>query len=92
MDAKMEAADQKSVVEHICNSDLNFASLSEVDKATIQNRVRDYLNKQEAVSMTFTSNQFRGTPTIILFDDDLNIVDSWFGHVPAEVIVKKIEN
>ena len=36
MDAKMEAADQKSVVEHICNSDLNFASLSEVDKATFR--------------------------------------------------------
>ena len=87
----MEAADQETVVEHICNSDLNFASLSEIDQASVKNRVRDYLNKQEAVSITFTSNQFRGTPTIVLFDDVLTIIDSWFGHVPAEVVVKKIE-
>ena len=92
MDAKMEAADQESVVAHICNSDLNFASLSEVNQLSVKNRVRDYLNKQETVSMTFTSNQFRGTPTIVLFDDDLTIIDSWFGHVPEEIIVKKIEN
>ncbi len=92
MDAKMEAADKESVVEHICNSDLNFASLSEVDQVSVKNRVRDYLNRQEAVSMTFTSNQFRGTPTIVLFDDEEHIIDSWFGHVPEEVIVKKIEN
>lgn len=92
MDATMIADDQELLITYICHTDPNFELLSEIDKSSVKSRVRSYLNKQETVSMTFTANQFRGTPTIVLYDQDHNIVDSWFGHVPIERIIDTIEN
>jgi len=54
-------------------------------------KVLDYFTSLEEVSFTFTANQFSGTPTFVLFNDQYNIMKSWFGHVDKDTIVIEIE-
>lgn len=52
----------------------------------------EYLDSQQKISLTFTSNQFRGTPTLGLFNDQNELLYSWFGHQSYEEIVNHIES
>lgn len=91
MDAKMQDADKESMIENICHLNPVFETWSDDDKTTMRKRVSVYLQNQKEVPVTFTSNQFKGTPTLVLFNDKMEIIESWFGHIQKEIIVEKIE-
>lgn len=38
------------------------------------------------ISHTFWLNEFRGTPTMLIFDQEYNILEHWFGHVHLDQI------
>ena len=57
----------------------------------MKKNVRNYIEKQEEVSLTFTANQFRGTPTIALFNEEKELLGSWFGHTAKKDIINKID-
>ncbi|MEO1299521.1 MAG: hypothetical protein AAFW75_27845, partial [Cyanobacteria bacterium J06636_16] len=51
-----------------------------------RDRLQNHLFSQPLLAYTFTLNQLRGTPSWILFDDELNILAQWFGHQPKPAV------
>ena len=58
----------------------------------MRERVEQYLHNQQEIPMTFTTNQFKGTPTLVLFNEEHKILASWFGHIRLDAITEKIES
>lgn len=68
----------------------NLESLSTAEQAAIrQNMVAD-LQKITEVSATFTLNQLPGTPTFLIIDQNLALLDGWFGHISEADINQRI--
>ena len=78
-------------VNHICHMNPNFTTWPSFDQEALRHRVRGYLTQMEKVSLTFTLNQLRGTPTFLLFDNDNRVLKNWFGHVGQEEIMAAIQ-
>ena len=54
----------------------------------------NYLSRYEKIPYTFTVNQFAGTPTWVIFDEEYKILAKWFGHKSfeeTEWIIKQIK-
>ena len=90
MDKKLPQGEKTELVENICQLNPNFPIWTEYDQDVLRKRVLDYLDQQDEISLTFTANQFRGTPSIALFNEQNELLASWFGHVPLEGIIEKI--
>ncbi|WP_415912112.1 hypothetical protein [Neptuniibacter sp. QD37_11] len=58
--------------------------LSEAVKQAIKNHLSQRLVPMSKMGRTFLNNDFQGTPTWVYFDQDLNILESWFGHKENE--------
>lgn len=91
MDALLGPNQKEELVENICSLNPNYSVWSTYDQKMLRTRVLNYVNTQEKISLTFTANQFRGTPTIVLFNDQKELIYSWFGHQPIDEIIHKIE-
>ncbi len=91
MDKIMTEKEKPELVTQICLLNPNFLTWNTNDRELLASRVIAYLNAQEKVSMTFTVNQFKGTPTIVLFNDKNEILQSWFGHTAKSEIEEEIE-
>lgn len=91
MDALLGPNQKEELVGNICSLNPDFPVWSAYDQNLLRTRVLDYINAQEKVSLTFTANQFKGTPTIVLFNDQKELIHSWFGHQSIDEIIHKIE-
>ena len=91
MDALLDSNQREELVENICSLNPNYSAWSAYDQKLLRTRVLDYVNTQEKISLTFTANQFKGTPTIALFNDQKELIHSWFGHQPIDEIIHRIE-
>lgn len=76
---------------HIGNNFANYGQASVVEREQFDHKIKDYLNMNPVIPVTFTLNQFRGTPTFVLFDSEQNILEHWFGHKPYEEIENSIK-
>ncbi len=91
MDEKVtEIEDMEHAINHICNLNPNYKIWAKFDQEELQQKVGQYLNALEYTSLTFTLNQLKGTPSLILFNADYEILDDWFGMVEYEDVVKSI--
>lgn len=73
-------------IETICLLNPNYPTWASSDQDELKQRVRSYLSTLHQTSLTFTLNQLKGTPSFIIFDKDLCILEQWFGHKqPKEV-------
>lgn len=79
------------LVEKICHINPAFSVWAKFDQDLLRQKVLTYLRQQRKISFTFTVNQFRGTPTIVIFNDEMEILEQWFGHVAAALIEAKLE-
>ncbi|SNY95147.1 hypothetical protein [Flagellimonas pacifica] len=70
----------------------NYDQASEVEREQFDHKIKDYLNTNPIIPVTFTLNQFKGTPTFVLFDKDYSILEHWFGHKPYEEVKNIIKN
>ncbi|MGW9684730.1 hypothetical protein [Flagellimonas sp. 2504JD1-5] len=70
----------------------NYGQASELEREQFDHKIKDYLNTNPIIPVTFTLNQFRGTPTFVLFDKDYSILEHWFGHKPYEEVEHIIKN
>ncbi len=89
---KPEAFLVEDVIEEVCKTNPNYDYWSSYDKELLQDRVRVYYKNFEHIALTFHLNQFRGTPTFVIFNKEYDILDTWFGHKPeseAEHIIDK---
>lgn len=66
--------------------------LSVVDRDVLRQRANAYLQRHSQTSATFTLNNLSGTPTFLLVNRNLQLLEQWFGHVPEANITKLIEN
>ena len=83
---KEQELENNIFVDKICRINPDFDSWSTLNKELLRQKVRDYLRQQSKISFTFTANQFRGTPTFIIFNDKMEILHHWFGHItPTQV-------
>ncbi|WP_190810541.1 hypothetical protein [Flagellimonas sp. S3867] len=79
-------------VEYIGNHFANYGQSSDAKREQFDHKIKDYLNMNPIIPVTFTLNQFRGTPTFVLFDKDHTILEHWFGHKPYEEVENIIKN
>jgi hypothetical protein len=68
----------------------NLESLSIAEQSAIRHNMTADLQKITQVSATFTLNQLPGTPTFLLIDQNLELLDGWFGHKPETEINQRI--
>jgi len=87
MDKLMENEDDiKLAVNHICTINPNYDTFSKEDQLLFQNHVYKHLKGLNRISMTFTLNQLKGTPSMLLFDNNYDILYHKFGHVHSNEI------
>ena len=70
----------KEGAQIICETNPNYTTWPKTEQKELEKKVLEYLNNQEAVSLTFTLNQMRGTPTMLVFNDAFEILYHKFGH------------
>lgn len=77
-------------IAFICNQHSDYDSLSEIEKKQFTEKVKNYLNNLQKYSRTFTLNQFQGTPSFVLFNDQYEILNQYFGRISYNTIANKI--
>lgn len=92
MDKKLTHEDTPELVEKICRLNPNFVIWSPYDQNLMRKNVMNYVIQQDEISLTFTANQFKGTPTFALFNEQYDLLDSWFGHTDVNEIISKVRS
>ncbi|MDY8134653.1 hypothetical protein [Aquimarina sp. 2201CG5-10] len=78
--------------EKICRINPNYNIWPKFEQDIFLKRVITYLKSQEEIALTFTLNQLRGTPTMIVFNDTYEVLFEQFGHVQYETIKTKLKS
>lgn len=92
MDALMDGSYPiEKAAAQIASKNHEFASYSKAEQEQILSKIHDYLHELPKASLTFTLNQFRGTPSFVLFDDSYTIITEWFGHKTESDVFSTIE-
>ena len=86
MDAPLEPSQKGALIDNICALNPDFLQSPVHDQDAFRKRVLAFLDNQQSISLTFTANQFKGTPTIALFNDQYTLLESWFGHHSIKTI------
>ena len=73
-------------ISYIGNNFPNYSEASAEERQQFDLKIKGYLTTNPIIPVTFTLNQFRGTPTFVLFDNAYNILEHWFGHKPYNEI------
>lgn len=83
MDWFMPSNTPSFLAESVINA-LDQERLSETVKQNIKKHLGQRLIPMSQMGRTFLNNDLQGTPTWIYFDQDLNVIESWFGHKELE--------
>lgn len=79
-------------IELLCDAIPNFINFSEKEKENLIIRIKAHYSQVPLLPETFTLNQLQGTPSFIIFDDNYNILGSYFGHQNKDVLENKLEH
>jgi len=85
-----ENFDYDVIAQQIGTQSKGYDVLSITEQEHFLLRIKHYLKNQEKLSLTFTLNQLRGTPSLIVFDQNNNILFHHFGHIEYETLSKTI--
>ncbi|KAM3099692.1 hypothetical protein ACKFKF_13745 [Phormidesmis sp. 146-12] len=69
----------------------DFDRLPTSEQAVLRQKVNTYLQRHTQTSATFTLNHLPGTPTFLLVDQNLQLLDGWFGHMRETAVIERIE-
>jgi hypothetical protein len=69
----------------------DFDRLPKSEQAALRQKLNAYLQRHAKTSATFTLNHLPGTPTFLLVDQNLQLLDGWFGHTPETAVIERIE-
>ena len=75
----------------MCESIPNYKYWPLFEQQDLNKRIVDYLKSLDKISLTFTLNQLKGSPTIILFNRQFEILAHHFGHVSHEEMTSELE-
>ncbi len=91
MDQKADASfDYTYGAEVICQIHPDYQLWSDFEKVKLQKKVKAFLQHQEEISLTFTLNQLRGTPTMLVYNEAYEVLFSKFGHVDYPTMAQNI--
>lgn len=88
---KSEDINYEYAINTICNLNPNYKIWPVFEQKALEVKIEQYLKSLDKIGLTFTLNQLRGTPSIILFNSDYEILKEWFGHVKEEEIIHKLK-
>lgn len=77
-------------IEGVISNQPEFSDVSQPELAEVKISLHNYFNHYPKCGSTFATNLLRGTPTFILFDNRMNILLRWFGHMDISAIEKKL--
>jgi len=69
----------------------DFDRLPKSEQSALRQKVIAQLQRHAKTSATFTLNHLPGTPTFLLVDQNLQLLDGWFGHMPETEVIERIE-
>lgn len=75
-----ESFDLEDAALKISNTNPNYQYWPAFEQKNLRQNVLQYLTSQEKISLTFTLNQMKGTPTFMVFNQDMKILIHHFGH------------
>ncbi|MEZ4923112.1 MAG: hypothetical protein R2780_08095 [Crocinitomicaceae bacterium] len=91
MDYEMNSSDSSvALIERICRLNPNFKIWPDWEQEAMRQKVESYLDQLERISYTFTANQLKGTPSLIVFDENYQVQAKWFGHVTYEEVITSL--
>lgn len=92
LEDELQEQDFNNAAVKICILNPNYNLWPVFEKETLQKRVVAYLKSLDKIALTFTLNQFKGTPSFVLFNDNHEILEEYFGHISYEQLASKINN
>jgi hypothetical protein len=91
MDKKADVSfDYDLAATRLCELNPYFSARSKTEQKAFAQNALKYLKGQELISLTFTLNQLRGTPTFLLITDTCEILYHSFGHVDNLELKKQL--
>jgi hypothetical protein len=78
-------------IEALIETIPDFDRLPKSEQASLRQKVNAQLQRHVKTSATFTLNHLPGTPTFLLVDQNLQLLDGWFGHTPESAVIECIE-
>jgi hypothetical protein len=77
-------------IEFLCQQIADYEQMSIDGQTKLKQKIAIDLVQIACTSTTFALNLLPGTPSFILCDRDLQIIDRWFGHILDRQALKKI--
>jgi hypothetical protein len=78
-------------IEFLCQHITEHEYMSTNRQSNLQQKVAGDLARISRTSATFALNLLPGTPSFILCDRDLQIIDRWFGYITDRQVLEKID-
>lgn len=78
-------------IEFLVSAIANFSELPNFEQEALRQKVNVYLRRNAKTSATFMLSYLPGTPTFLLVDQNLQLLEGWFGHTPEADVIQRIE-
>lgn len=78
-------------IEFLCETMSGIDRFSSHEREALRQKVKAYLLRDSQTSATFTLNNLSGTPSFLLIDRNLQLLEGWFGHIAETEAIELIE-
>lgn len=83
--------DSPDNVDFLMQAIARFNELSLHQQTDLRQNLHRHLQTIEKASATFLLNHLPGTPTFLLFNQQLDLLESWFGHQPEATVIALLD-
>ncbi|GJM28788.1 MAG: hypothetical protein DHS20C17_14230 [Cyclobacteriaceae bacterium] len=78
-------------IETVISNHPQFLGVSKPELAEAKKSLQSYFTHYQQCGYTFATNLLRGTPSFILFNQRMEILFQWFGHMDSNSIETKLD-
>jgi hypothetical protein len=83
--------DSPENIKLLCEAIVGFDTLNTTEQDHLRQNMKAYLQRTHQASVTFSLNQLPGTPTFLLVDQNLQLLEGWFGHADEARVIDLLE-
>jgi hypothetical protein len=83
--------DSPENIKFLCEAIVGFDNLNRTEQDHLRQNMKAYLQRTHQASVTFSLNQLPGTPTFLLVDQNLQLLEGWFGHADQATVIDLLE-
>jgi hypothetical protein len=83
--------DSPENIKFLCEAIVGFDHLNRTEQDHLRQNMKAYLQKTHQASATFSLNQLPGTPTFLLVDQNLQLLEGWFGHSDEATVIDLLD-